>query len=130
MTDKKANFCCDCYYAKRTGFIFKTWRCTHPEINKDYLTGGNFKYDICPITAKAINKRGRKEFVFCKIVRVYNWEKHCQLYKGEYRNHPAFPPIKKPLPVPALSERSGFVPPKATPFHNPPEKQEKVEGAI
>lgn len=42
MTNKQANFCCDCEYAKKTGF-FKTWRCTNEEVNKAHLTGGNFK---------------------------------------------------------------------------------------
>ena len=114
MTNKQANFCCDCEYAKKTGFIFKTWRCTNEEVNKAHLTGGNFEYDTCPATAKAINKQGSKRFIACNEARdkfhsLRFWVDiddnhgiihHCKFYKGEYRRHPAIPPVKNRLPVP------------------------------
>ena len=104
MTNKQANFCCDCEYAKKTGFIFKTWRCTNEEVNKAHLTGGNFEYDTCPVTAKQINKRGSNKLVDCRVARnrSHSWGKNwnrCSYYKGNYRGH-SFAPIKNRLPVP------------------------------
>ena len=127
MTDKKGNFCCDCEYAKKTGFIFKTWRCTNEEVNKAHLTGGNFEYDTCPVTAKQINKRGSNKLVDCRVARnrshidnildenfcnMLYWDKNwnrCSYYKGNYRGH-SFAPIKNRLPIP----------PKETPCHKAP----------
>ena len=133
MTNKQANFCCDCYYAKRTGFIFKTWRCTHPEVNKvkDWITGHNEEEEFSPVTARLPKKRKAREYIDCMEARheFYTdipmpWGgdtrryhikiEHCKHYKGNYRSHLAFPPIKNRLPIP----------PKETPCHKVPKSSQ------
>lgn len=100
--DLKMNYCCDCEHAVRTGWLFKTWRCTNREVNKIF---GGLGYARDLVTCKPL----QLEAVECKKVRsslCSEFDFPCQFYKGNLRSHPFVPPQKHPNPIPHLPPRT------------------------
>lgn len=110
----KMNYCCDCGWAIRKGFIFKKWYCTCPEIMEKLK-----KVEISPVNGtKTIEKKKRIEctnlrgtFAYSHLERMPDGRKFCKNYKGQLRGHPA-------------------IPPKTTPYHEAPPMPERVEKAM
>lgn len=138
MKEQSMNYCCDCGWAIRKGFIFKTWYCTCPELNwpypvRDSVTGEPALNFGEMIPSKVILMPGSiplmPSFKTCEMVRLYEHEGPCPYFKLK-----GFaPPRKHPLPCPPLPERTPvhpFVPPKTTPYHEAPPMPKMVAKAM
>ena len=114
MKEQSMNYCCDCGWAIRKGFIFKKWYCTCPEIMEKLK-----KVEISPVNGiKTIVKEKKIEctnlrgtFAYSHLERMPDGRKFCKNYKGQLRGHPA-------------------IPPKTTPYHEAPPMPERVEKAM
>ena len=95
----KMNYCCDCGWAIRKGFIFKKWYCTCPEIMEKLK-----KVEISPVNGtKTIEKKKRIEctdlrgpYSYSHLEMMPDGRKFCKNYKGQLRGHPAIPPRATP----------------------------------
>jgi len=95
----KMNYCCDCGWAIRKGFIFKTWYCTCPEIMEKLK-----KVEISPVNGiKTIEKEKKIEctdlrgpYSYSHLEMMPDGRKFCKNYKGQLRGHPAIPPRATP----------------------------------
>lgn len=94
---EKMNYCCDCEWAVRKGWVFKTWHCTNKEVNKIF---GGLGYDRDPVTCEPF----RLGTIKCWEARGFSsmMNPPCKHYKGELRGHTLFPPRKNPNPIPSL----------------------------
>ena len=118
----KMNYCCDCGWAIRKGFIFKKWYCTCPEIMEKLK-----KVEISPVNGiKTIEKEKKIEctnlrgtFAYSHLERMPDGRKFCKNYKEKFKGgtytligwwgmqpKPTCPPRRSRNPIPALPERT------------------------